>query len=1020
MAQLRLSFLGTFQVQLDERVITQFESDKVRALLVYLAEEHGKAHTRTALAGLLWPELPESDARNNLRQAFFKLRRAIGDQFFVATRRTIQWNVNGDFWLDTAVFPTDPLPHYGGHFLDQFFLKNCVAFEEWILIKREGYHRQAMTLLFDWAEQARLAGDLAEAIQLAGRQIELDAWREEAHLQLMQILMAQGQRSEAIAQYKRCQRILADELGVAPSATLTTFYQQLQRQEVRPWQSPLHNLPPQPTPFVGRRKEVEELATRLKTPNCRLVTILGAGGMGKTRLSVAVGEHCLAHFRDGVFFIPLAALDWHGRLVETAVHTLNIPLNGRDDPKEQLLQYLRHKNMLLIFDNFEHLLEGAELLQDIWQAAPEIRLLVTSRERLRFRSEWQFPLAGLPFPEGDAKAIADYDAVKLFVQSTRMTRPDFTLSVVERPFIVQICQLMAGLPLGIELAAAWIENYSCREIVQQIQQSLDFVVSTWRDSPERHQSLRAVFHHSWQLLTIKEQRCLAQLGVLRGDFSLAAAQAVAQVDKAELGRLVDKSLLQSLKDNRYQFHETIRQYALEQLKEDTVVYDRYATFYLDLLQKHGQYLLTSTQKEALAAIGLEIDHIRSAWQWAVTQNWQTAVQHATSPLALFYEFRSWFREGEIVFREAIEQLAETAVVHILLLRHTTFLSRLGHNNEAKQQAHRALALIPSDGISAEKSYAQAALGMIHSNQGRFAQARHHFEQSLHGYQQASDNNGLAKVAYSLGKICNMQGEFAEAKNFLQQGLEFVQGDSDPNLRAGLHNVLGITMAMSGSLSEARMHFSQSVTSYRETGYLYGLAYALLNLAQSELDLGSEPEQVAPSYDESKLIFQEIGDRAGEAFCQNCLADLAWHQQDYETAAQGYTHALSQRRELGDQDGIAVSLLGLGQVALAQEGLAEAEKYLRESVQLSVGMEAFPLVWHGLARWARLLMAKGEKETAVLIYGFLTQQKTIDGEVQKMVEEDLAILQEGNGIDWAMAVLQEGQTVTLSQITKNII
>jgi tetratricopeptide (TPR) repeat protein len=274
-----------------------------------------------------------------------------------------------------------------------------------------------------------------------------------------------------------------------------------------------HNLPPQPSPFVGREQELAEIARLLQTPSCSLLTLIGLGGMGKTRLALQVAANMLARFQHGVCFVPCAPVSSPRFLVSTIADALKFSFYGGDDPRSQLINYLRKKELFLVIDNFEQLVEGGELLAEILSSAPEVKLLVTSRERLGLQEEWIFEVQGLVFPEGDQPRASDgYSAVELFLQSARRAHASFALGPEEQPFVVRICQLVDGMPLGIELAAAWVRMLDCREIAQQIEHNRDFLVTSLRNVPERHRSMRAVFAHSWDLLSEQERGASRQIG----------------------------------------------------------------------------------------------------------------------------------------------------------------------------------------------------------------------------------------------------------------------------------------------------------------------------------------------------------------------------------------------------------------------------------------------------------------------------------------------------------------------------
>jgi DNA-binding SARP family transcriptional activator len=389
MAHLSISLLGSINVTRDGEPLTDFATDKARALLAYLAVEADRPHRRDTLAGLLWPDQPQKKARQSLRQALSDLRKTIGDRddapFLLVSREAIQFNTDCDHWLDVAAFADlvkDCETHrhrrmatclsclrrmermvglYSGAFLEQFFVSDSDAFEEWAMLKREWLQREvteALSLLADYHERR---GDYKRAQQYARRQVQMEPWREEVHRQLMRLLALDGQRSAALTQYETCRRALADELGIEPTAETQVLYEQIRGSgasgEVWGYGSapphshtPILTLLPSFTSFVGREEELTELADLLADPNCRLMTLFGPGGIGKTRLALQVADDHLGTFENGVAFVPLAHISAVAHFVPTVASVLGLSFHGDQDPEEQLLDYLRQKELLLVLD----------------------------------------------------------------------------------------------------------------------------------------------------------------------------------------------------------------------------------------------------------------------------------------------------------------------------------------------------------------------------------------------------------------------------------------------------------------------------------------------------------------------------------------------------------------------------------------------------------------------------------------------------------------------------------------------
>ena len=372
--------------------------------------------------------------------------------------------------------------YIGGQFVEGLDLEEESAFDEWLYVQRHLLEQQVLHIHETLIDQLIARHAYKDALPFAQKLMLLNPINEGAYRQLMQVYAALGNRDEVRNQYRRCEEILRDELQVTPSAETETLYYQLVLKE-----NVLVNLPTPTTPFVGREKEIGELGEILVNPNIRLTTIIGTGGIGKTRLSLAIGELLIGRFRDGVYFVPLSSIHSTDSIISGIADAIQLQFFGRKDPTSQLHDFLRQKELLLILDNFEHLIDGATLVTDILTIAPQLKILVTSREKLNLRGETVFILGGLDFPEESIKFVLEqYGAVKLFVQTAKRVNQNFQADTDDLETIINICRIVDGMPLGIELAAAWVEVLTLEEIIVEIQQGLDFLKTTLQDMPVRH------------------------------------------------------------------------------------------------------------------------------------------------------------------------------------------------------------------------------------------------------------------------------------------------------------------------------------------------------------------------------------------------------------------------------------------------------------------------------------------------------------------------------------------------------
>ncbi|MCB0036110.1 MAG: AAA family ATPase, partial [Anaerolineales bacterium] len=622
MSKLELTLLGKPHILIDQTPLPQLASAKAKAILFYLAVTQERC-SRETLAGLLWSDMPESSARASLRVALSKLRRHVGEHLQIK-RRSVKLIASTSLVVDVHLFeqaaadPHTAVDLYTGPLLDDFYLRDAPLFDQWVEQERQRLHQQAINHLNQLAQETAAAAQFEQAITYARKLLTLEPWREETHRQLMQWLNQTGQRGAALSQFARCRQALQDHLDAQPAAETITLYETIKSTPDNPAPNtpaviqqnlltstatlPPHNLHPYPTSFIGRADELHTVTHQLQTPTCRLLTITGTGGIGKTRLALETAQRLLPSFEHGVFYIPLVSLSTSTAavLVSTIADALNLGLHGTSDPQEQLLGYLAHKQMLLVFDNFEHLLEAADLLLDLLTAAPQLKLLVTSREPLGLPEEWVLPLSGLPYKDEEKSETA---AAQLF--SERAQRLDLSFDpTTETAGIHHICALVEGLPLAIELAAAWVRVIPCTEIAAEIERNLDFLATELRIVPDHQTSIRAVFGYSWSLLTPASQTVLAKLAIFRGSFSRDAAEAVADASLRTLATLVDKSLIQKEAHGRFRIHPLIQQFALEQLSktERHTLGLNHARYYTRFLHTRQNEMYSAADPQLLAAI----------------------------------------------------------------------------------------------------------------------------------------------------------------------------------------------------------------------------------------------------------------------------------------------------------------------------------------------------------------------------------------------------------------------------------
>jgi predicted ATPase/DNA-binding SARP family transcriptional activator len=835
--------LGGLSIWLDD-IALHFDAHSAEALLVYLACQ-GRPVGREALAEFLWPERTIQQARANLRVALYRLRQQL-EPYLLVTRQHIALAPTTPMPVDSLAFEahlaTGQLAEatllYQGDFLDGFYLDGSAAFEQWALLEREPLRTLAIAAYQQLIGQMVADGQRDAPIAAAQRLLQLDPLHEPTHRQLMRLFAQIGQRSAALTQYAICCQVLDTELGVPPDETTTSLSEQIRfntfdaiarsdngtidpsalqpvfrslpgghyRRDLAT-SFPQHNLPPQPTPFIGREAELAQIDVLLANPDCRLVSLLGVGGMGKTRLAIEAASRQLDIFVDGVLFVSLASVAAPDALVTAIAQQLNIPLGGKD-LVAQVMHFVSQRHLLLVLDNFEHLVEASDLIVTLLRHAPRLKVLVTTRTRLQLVEEWLLPVDG--FPASDTILGA---AAQLFLRSAQRVRPTFT-AVGQGNSITTICRQVGGMPLAIELAASWVRVMPCAEIARQLAQRFDMLSTSVRNIPERHRSIRALFDQSWSLLAPPEQQVLMRLSVFQGGFTLDEAVPITGATFDLLLALVDQSLVRSTGATRYDLHELVRQYAAEQLAasgEMETIRQRHFRAYLALARTADSQLRGPAAIAWFDRLEVEQGNLREALRWASDNRRYQDVAWLSVAHSNFWTRRDRWSEA-LTWLERTLAHAHAWPIDLRLViltdlysywlaggryrdvdRHTSELTRLvwtctskplqaaalfmmGLSAPDAAQAARLLAdaitLLRqsegSDNIAAEfcifsdTNYLLANLlfryGSLLRNQGDYSQAMALYQESLALFRARGERDAIAYPLGNLGRLALMQGD----------------------------------------------------------------------------------------------------------------------------------------------------------------------------------------------------------------------------------------------------------------------
>ncbi len=721
------------------------------------------------------------------------------------------------------------------------------------------------------------------------------------------------------------------------------------------------NLPQQLTTFIGRQQQLKEITRLLSDQKCRLLTLLGMGGVGKTRLAIEAARQSHEHFAGGVAFIPLQSVESPAYLPGALADGLNLAHHDTDDPWKRLLSLLRDKEMLLLLDNFEHLLDAASQLTMLLQAAPAITALVTSREALRLEEEWRFPVQGLSVPDSErATDWETHDALHLLAERARRVRPDFSLTD-ELHGAVRLCRLVEGMPLAIELAASWLRNATCEQIADEIAENLDLLTTAMRNVTGRHRSLPAVFEHSWQQLTEEEQRVFARLSVFRGSFRRQAAAQVADAGLPLLSSLVDKSLLRWEPDGRYQMHALLRQYAGEQLQnapqDREATHDRHSAYYAAFLDERKADLHKGAQRRALTELDAELDNIRAAWTWATKSRDAERLRRAAETLAIFYDFRGRYLEGLRALQPAIDALQQQeqtpgveSTLAILLACQGGLLIRLGRLDEAEDVAERCQTLLERTAQSDAVSYHTDPIllkGIVASIHGDYEAVQRLGKQTLRNAQELKRPLRQQAAHYLLARAALLQGDVQGAESHIRQAYELGRQLGDRWFLAYNHTELGNVACVQGRYDEAHNH-----------------------------------------YQESYNIRKEFQDPEGMAAALNHLGKVAMLQRQVTRAQQFFEQALTISREISNHGGQATALGGLGSVALARQNYDAAQSYLSQALAIARQFRFVSLLLALLVTAGRLLVQSGNRERGLQLLAVARQHPRSEYETQEQARRAL--------------------------------
>lgn len=1050
---------------------------KTSALLYYLAYQSAWV-SRDDVLYLIWPDIEEKKARNNLRYMLSANRKLPHLRTLESENNRLRWLVQSDVHDFRAAVSekhwSEVVRLYQGVLLQGVVADRIPEFASWLALERASLHKTYCDAVFKCTAELEAQGRYLQGAELLKTLHETDPFNEEVFRRYLELLALSGQRREAEKAYHLFEQSLKAEFGGEPeNATLQLVTHLRQGKifsnehiQIRPYDAAnpslkkQSNLPINTTTFIGRTRELKEVIESLNHASCRLLTIVAAGGMGKTRLALEAGKELAKQFVDGVYFIPFDTVPSSDLVVPALADALNFSFFGRQAPKDQLLSYLETKNMLLIMDNLEHIPGSTTLIATLFKQAPELSFLCTSREPLNLQAEWLYDLSGmqLPLATGDFDNAQDSDAVKLFLQAGRKTKADFMIDASNLKSIVQICHLVEGMPLALELAASWLRVLSAPEISAELEKDLSSLKSKWQDAPKRHQSMQAVFDSSWQRLSKSEKLALQKVAIFQGSFSKKAAREVADTGLPLILLLTNKSLLRKTALGRFSQHPLMWQQTRTEAERSCDSFEKIA-------EKHASYFAAFLQEreaghESLEAsrvrgeIALELANVRAAWYWAIEHGREDLIDVALWSLFEFYKGEGRFQEGKDLFSYAEKTIARDSLVRARLLHklgifhnlHGTFaegerllelsLSISKQHKSKEDIAHALFVLNNNYNASGKKSYTyrktkcREYLALFKEVGNHFFVARSLWhltsftkdpeenealhQEAIRLFRQTESYFGLSAVLMTYAKdVLERHGAYEQANTLINEAFSIEKRRGIPFRLVWLYSSRGFILMAQGKYQEAETHLKEAVHIQKQFDIRYFGATALQTLGRLS--------RLQHDYENAQLYLQaalEQGkkpeDTLSIAITTTELGQLAFAEQDYSRAVELCTQALEHLSDKTHDESwhYVLCLKTLADAALALNDDKQTSKHLDKALKVAKIWRLKPLQLMLLSSYADLHLYRENKQGATRLLDFVVNHPASMFETKTLAQEKLELNDFNKVID--------GELLELEDITEDLL
>lgn len=988
---LKVKLFGKFELWCGDRQIqdSDWPRRKTQLLFKCLVSNRGRIFSKDQLIDALFSHLDTDKASLNLYNRISELRKVLEPDLpkrhpssFIERIGTGDYRfVDSDIcWVDTESFQrhtetaqeleqtsrwSEAIEQYNKAL--ELYRAEYLAedlYEEWTQATRQHLAEKHLDILEGLIRCHEETAQYAQMIDFCKRLIEFQPSKESAYRAWMKAAHQSGQPKQTAQIYEQCVDALKQHLDVPPSPQTTQLFEQIQsgdvpeKQQIAP-----NNLPKMATNFIGRADSLQLIDSLLADEHKPLVTLVGPGGIGKTRLALEASNHQLNHFEDGVFWIDLSPLTAINTVVTALADVVHFTFHGTRDPKEQLFEYLAQQKILLVMDNAEHLVaKMSQWIQALLDVAPNVQLLITSRERLKLPVEVVLEIRGMPVPDINSPELDQHDIIELFLDRIHHIDPRFALTPQTLPAALNICELVEGMPLGVELAIAWTRLLSLDEIAAEIAESVQALSAVpLVEDAEPKRNLEAVFDWSWSLMSEQERQTFTNLTVFRGGFSREAAHQVADADLSSLATLLDKSLLYRREGSRYYIHEVLRQYGQGHLEDEASQRRRHLTYFLNVAEKAEPLLQSSEQTLWMNRLQQEQDNFRAAMAWALEGHDLEQGARLAGNLGRFWESRSHFAEGWQWLNQAVavQDLSASTRAKVLMW-----------------------------------------CGWMASFHGDRQLAQAYTEMSLPLYQRLNDQRGIAWVLNNLGNQHFLKADYRQAQTYFEQSAVIQKELGYQEGVAFCMTNLGLTTAAQGQLEAAEEFFKKSLKIRHDMGDDLHIAWNNINLSYVLMDL-QKYDQAISLLEEGKSILEDMEDKMGTAVALSYLGTVYMNLDQLDRAERYHLESLKLRQEINETRGIIISFNQLGQLSLLRNDVQAAKGFFQQSLTVVDQDHDKRNVANSLLGMAQVYAAEKEYESsAKLMGGFERLLSEINSQFGSMQQLQLKNL---------IAVLEEAQS-----------